>query len=115
MLIKLEDLPGQVGIEVARPEGEPWVMAFNVIEIDVAVLLEGKVERLQKSEPDSVGWLVALVRAKASPRDLVAALTDHDVYTKYLQASKVVEQLGKAPGPSPTSPPATELSSSLQV
>ena len=111
MRVTLEQLPGQFEIEVADATGDTWLLSFNAIEVGIEVAMDGSMEGFADHKPETVAAVVEAMRRTAVPVARVKSLTDHQLYIKFIQASTVLDDLGKEQGSSQTSPPDMELSS----
>lgn len=93
MLIKLDDVPGEVAIEV---EGWPQPFRINLLDVDSELVLQGvTTEALRAQESAAVKATVEAVRRLARPVDHAARLTDGQLLAKYYQASEAARALGK--------------------
>jgi len=112
-IIKPEDDPGVFTFELLNDETKlVETLTINVIEVVTILNMDGVVaEEGQLPLPA----LVAAIRRCGRPVRVVEKLEDHVLIAKFAAASLKLDQLGKEPRSSLSSPPPTESSLSRPV
>lgn len=114
MEIKLGESPAEFRFEVAwdsgGEQGTDWLVV-NYYEVHARLRREGFVaDEEQPVDESYVDLIVKVMRAVARPRELVAKLTDEQLYAKANETFHLFTQLGEGSGSLPTSQRPTGLS-----
>ena len=110
MLVKLDDTPGQYTFEVrVGDDGDVRHLEVNYPLANAAIRNARITEddwSNQETQPDLVLRVAAAARSTMSPKEIVDAMTDAEVFARVNMAGfldkKLEDQAGEVPEPSPT-------------